>query len=145
MATKAAFISPWSDSPNQHLSTYARDLTRRQNNAKKYDVKITDNYKVTQLVACIYEADILEDSVMEKWEETVNINWANTVKHFVKEYGVVTRASERAAQRAGFESAAAFREHDRPSHPLENNPPPAAHRPSTEDYNAMTAYARALD
>ena len=66
MATKAVFVAPWSDFLNQHLSTYVRDLTRRQNNATKYDIKITNNDKVIQLVACIYEADILEDSVMEK-------------------------------------------------------------------------------
>ena len=85
MATKAAFIALWSDSPDQHLSAYTRDLTRRQNNATKYDVKITDNDKVTQLVACIYDAGILEESVMEKWEESDDRNWTNTVKHFVKE------------------------------------------------------------
>ena len=64
MATKTAFIAPWNDSPNQHLSAYARDLTRRQKNATKYHVKITDDDKVTQLVACIYEDDILEDLMM---------------------------------------------------------------------------------
>ena len=114
MATKAAFISPWSNSPDQHLSAYAQDLTRRQNNATKYDVMITDDDKVTQLVPCIYEANILKDSLMEKWEESGDRNWTNTVKHFIKEYGVVTRAAERAAQRAGYKSAAAFRENDRP-------------------------------
>ena len=143
MARISAFIAPWNDSPDQHLSTYVQDLTRRQNNATKYDVKITDNNKVTQLVACIYEADILEDSVMKKWEESGNINWANTVKHFVKEYGVVNRAVERAAQRAEFESAAALREKNRPRPPLENAPPSAAPGPSTEDYDAMTAYTKA--
>ena len=50
MATKAAFIAPWSDSPIQHISAYARDLTSQQNNATKYNVKITDDDKVTQLV-----------------------------------------------------------------------------------------------
>ena len=85
MATKAAFVDPWSDSPYQHLSAYARDLTRRKNNATKYDVKITGDDKVTQLVPFVYEVDILEDSVMEKWEESGKRKWANTVKHFVKE------------------------------------------------------------
>ena len=59
MTTKPYFVAPWSDSLNQHLSAYAQDLTRRKNNTTKYDVKITDNNKVTQLVTCIYEADIL--------------------------------------------------------------------------------------
>ena len=68
MATKAAFIALWNNSPDQHIRAYAQDLTRQQNNATKYDVKITDNNRVTQLVACIYEASILEDSVMDKWE-----------------------------------------------------------------------------
>ena len=118
MATKAAFVAPWSDSPDQHLSAYDQDLTRRKNNAKKYDVNITDDEKVTQLVACIYKADILEESVMDKREENVDRDWANTVKHFVKECGVVTRSAERAAQRAGFEPSPAFRENNRPRIPL---------------------------
>ena len=84
MTTKAAFVAPWSNSPDQHISAYARDLTRRKNNATKYDVKITNDNKVTQLVACIYEASILEDSVMEKWEESGDRSWTNTVKRFVK-------------------------------------------------------------
>ena len=142
MATKAAFVAPWSDSPDRHLSVYARDLTRRQNNATKYNVRITNNNKVMQLVACIYEADILEDLVMDKWEESGDRNWTNTVKHFVKEYGVVTRAAERAAQRAGFESATAFRKNDRPRLPLKNAPLTAAPGPSTEDYNAITEYVK---
>ena len=98
---------------------------------------------MTQLVACIYEANILKDLVMKKWEESGDRSWTTTVKHFVEEYGVVTRAAERAAQRAGYESAATFIENDRP--PLENAPRTAATGPSTEDYDTMTAYVKALE
>ena len=101
MVTKADFVDPWSNSPDQNLSAYAQDLTRRQNNVTKYDVNITDDDKVTELVACICEADIFEESVMKKWEESGNRSWTITVKHFVKEYRVVTRAAEQAAKRAG--------------------------------------------
>ena len=80
---------------------------------------------------------------MEKWDESGDRKWTNTVKHFVKEYGVATRAAERAAQPVGYESAAAFRENDRP--PLENAPLTAAPGPYTEDYDAITAYVKALD
>ena len=41
MATKAAFAAPWRDSPDQHISAYVRDITRRQNNATKYGVNIS--------------------------------------------------------------------------------------------------------
>ena len=85
MATKADFVAPWSNPPDQHLSAYARDLTRRQSNATKYNIKITGDDKVMQLVVCIYEANILEDSVMEKWEESGDRSWTTTVKEFVKE------------------------------------------------------------
>ena len=61
----------------------------------------------------------------------------------MKEYGVVTRAAERSAKRAGYKSAAAFREDDRP--PIENATRTAAPGPSTEDYDAMTAYVKALE
>ena len=98
---------------------------------------------MTQLVACIYEADILENSVIEKWEESGDRRWTKTVKRFVKEYRVVTRVAERVAQCSGYESAAAFREDDRP--PLENAPRTAAPGPYTEDYYAMMAYVKALE
>ena len=75
MSTKAAFVAPWSNSSDQNLSAYAQDLTRRQNNATKYAVNITNDDKVTQLVACIYESNILEDLVMEKWEKSGNRSW----------------------------------------------------------------------
>ena len=143
MATKASFVAPWSDSPDQRLRANAQDLTRRQNNATKYAVRITDNDKVTQLVACIYKADILKESVMEKWEKSGDRSCTTTVKYFVKMYGVVTRAAERTAQCAGYESAAAFRQDDRP--PLENAPRPTSPRLSTEDCDAMMAYVNALE
>ena len=80
---------------------------------------------------------------MEKWGECGKRSLTNTVKHFVKEYRVVTRAAEQAAQNAGYESAAAFRENYRP--PLKNAPRTAAPGPSTEDYDAMTACVKALE
>ena len=94
---------------------------------------------------CIYEAGILEYLVMEKWEEAGYRNWTNTVRHFVKEYGVVNRAAERSAQRAGFDSAAVLREHDRSSLPPKIFPPPTKTGPYTEDHNDMTAYTKALE
>ena len=145
MATKAAFIVPWSNSPDQHISTYTRDLRRRKNHAKEYDVKIINDNKFTQIVVCIYKATILEDSVMEKWEETGERNWANTIKHVAKEYGEVARTAERAAQRARFDSGAAFRENNRPRLPLENAPRPAVPIPFTEDYDAMNSYVKSLE
>ena len=63
---------------------------------------------------------------MEKWEEAVDRNWINTVKHFVKEYNVVTRVAEQAEQHDRFDLASALREHNISSIPLENAPPPAA-------------------
>ena len=82
---------------------------------------------------------------MEKWEENGDQNWTNTIKHFVKAYGFVTQASERTSQHAGLDSSAALREHDRSSLPIENTSLPAAPGPSTEDYNTMTAYVKALE
>ena len=78
-------LPPGATPPDQHLSAYTQDLTRRQSNATKYNIKITGDDKVMQLVVCIYEANILEDSVMEKWEESGDRSWTTTVKEFVKE------------------------------------------------------------
>ena len=98
---------------------------------------------MTQLVACIYKSDILEYSVMEKWDEIGDRNWTNTVKHFVKDSRVVIRVAEQETQSAGYESAAAFRENERP--PLKNAPRTATPGPSTEDYDAIKAYVKALE
>ena len=61
----------------------------------------------------------------------------------MKEYRLVTRAAERAAQCAGYESTAAFREEN--ILPLNNAPCTASLGPSTEDYDAMAAYVKALE
>ena len=90
---------PPGENPPINISAPTRKTSQGvKNNTTKYAVKITDGDKVTQLVACIYEADILENSVMEKWEKSGDRSWTKTVKHFVKEYRVVTRLAERAAQ-----------------------------------------------
>ena len=68
MAMKAAFVAPWSNSPDQYFSAYTRDLTSWKNNATKYNVKIIDEDKVTRLVAFISKDNILKDSVMDKWD-----------------------------------------------------------------------------
>ena len=82
---------------------------------------------------------------MKKCKKEGEHNCTNTVKHFVKEYGVVTRAAERSVQRAGFYLAATLWEHDRSILSPANAPPPAAPGPSPEDYNAMKEYAKALE
>ena len=57
----------------------------------------------------------------------------------------MTRAAEQAAQLAGFDLAAALREHDKSSIPPVNSPPSATPRPYTKDYNVMPEYSKALD
>ena len=56
---------------------------------------------------------------------------------------MVTRSAERATQRAGYESAAAFIENDRPH--LKNAQLTAVPGPSTEDDDVITSYVKALD
>ena len=62
------FFRPWSDSPNMNLQEFARELDKRQRNAKKQNITIDDDDKVVHLVGCAQNLELFEAEWVEKWE-----------------------------------------------------------------------------
>ena len=56
--TKVLFYTPWSDTPNTHITTFARKLNQRQVECAKNLVTITDSDKVDHFVAQMYLCNI---------------------------------------------------------------------------------------
>ena len=45
IAIKATFLAPWADTPNAHITTFARQIDRRQTECDNHGVTITDDEK----------------------------------------------------------------------------------------------------
>ena len=79
---------------------------------------------------------------MEKWEVSLDCTWSVVRNQRVAKWKMVTRASDMAAKRGGYESEAALR-----ARTTANSEAPASSDPSVsqDDYNAVAEYAAALE
>ena len=136
---KARFHAPWSDAPDQHITAYARQLDKRQRDCIRLKTTISESDKVDFFVKNMYDSGLYEAKFLEEWEAAVDQSWLATRDSFAKEYGVITRATNREAQRSGYESADALRER-RPPTPITVPKPSGA-----SEYDAMSEYAAALE
>ena len=60
VAIKAHFHAPYSDTPNSHITTFARPLDRRQIKCSNHGVSITDNNKVVHFIQEMYVCGLFE-------------------------------------------------------------------------------------
>ena len=103
------FFCPWSDSPNMNLQEFARKLDKRQRKAKKQNFTIDDNNKVVHLVGCAQDSGLFKAKWVGKWEVTLDCMWSVVRDLWVAKWKMVTRASDIAEKRGGYEFAAALR------------------------------------
>ena len=75
---KALFHNPWSDTPNSHITTFARHLELRQAKRKDNLVIITDANKVNHFVAQMYLSKIFESKLFDSWEDGIDKDWVST-------------------------------------------------------------------
>ena len=81
---KSHFLFPWSDTPEAHVTAFARQLDRRQVKCKDHGVTITNDDKVDQFVAQIYACGLSGAKFMDEWEETADNSWESTHPHFTR-------------------------------------------------------------
>ena len=136
LAGKTCFAAPWSETPNAHVTTYARQLDRRQVECGELNVTITDDDKILQFIGEMFASELFDRKFLDDWEDAEPQSWKETVAHFAEEYGKISRARERAAERAGgdYSSAAAL-----------TNPPPESIAAFTQYANAQREYTNALE
>ena len=81
---KSHFLAPWSDTPEAHVTTFARQLDRRQVECKDHGVTITNNDKIDHFVAQMYAFGLLEAKFLDNWEGTADKLWGETHPHFTQ-------------------------------------------------------------
>ena len=135
------FFRPWSDSPNMNLQDFARELDKRQRKTEKQNFTIDDNNKVVHLVGCAQVSGLFKAKWVGKWEVTLNCMWSVVRDLWVAKWKMVTRASDIAEIRGGYEFAAALR-----AGATSNPEAPASSATSVTraNYDAVAEYAAAL-
>ena len=93
-----------------NLQDFACELDKRQRKAKKQNVTIDDDDKVVHLVGCAQDLGLFEAEWVEKWEVSLDRTWSVVRDQWVAKWKIVTRASDMAAKRGGYESATALRD-----------------------------------
>ena len=137
---KALFYAPWSENPNTHITTLARQLNRRQVECATKQVTITDSDKVDHFVAQMYLCDIFESKFLDDLEEAQDKTWAAPKTLFVTQYKKEQRKLDRESKRTPYESNALFHEITALA------PQNIAHDTSDEAaYEAAIEYAQALE
>jgi hypothetical protein len=99
---------------------------------------ISESDKVDFFVKNMYDSGLYEAKFLEEWEASVDQSWKTTRDAFTKEYGVITRATNREAQRSGYESADALGKH-------QTTTPITVSKAATSEYDAMLEYVAALE
>ena len=127
---KALFYAPWSETPNTHITTFARQLDRRQVECATNQVTITDSDKVDHFVAQMYLWDIFESKFLDDWEEAQDKTWAATKPLFVTQYNKEQRKLDRESKHTPYESKA---------------PAPLSDTSDKAAYEAAIDYAQALE
>ena len=76
------------------MTTYARQLDRRQVECGKLNVTITDDDKILQFIGEMFASELLDHKFLNDWEDTEPQLWKETVAHFAEEYGKISRSHE---------------------------------------------------
>ena len=108
LAIKAHVIAPWSNTPDAHVTTFARQLERRQVECKDHGVAITEDGKVDHFVSQMYACGMFKANLLDYWEESSNKLWGATMPQFTNQYARERRKLEREQAHKNFESSAAF-------------------------------------
>ena len=65
LAIKSHFLVPWSDIPEAHVTTFARQLETHQVQCKYHGVIVTYNYKVEHFVVHMYAYGLFESKFLD--------------------------------------------------------------------------------
>ena len=86
LVTKTHFLAPWSDTPQAHVTTFARQLGWRQVECKDHGVMVTDDDNVDHFVDQMYACGLFKAKFLDNWEETVDNLWRATQPLFMWQF-----------------------------------------------------------
>ena len=90
---KAIFYALWSNSPNQHINTYARHLEQLQQDCATLRADVSNTNKFTHFVQQMYQRGLFEADFLEEWEARVDQCWDTRKSKFGDQFDIVTCAS----------------------------------------------------
>ena len=108
IAIKATFLAPWSDTPNAHITTFARQLDHRQIECNDHGVIITDDEKVVHFIQEMYTCGLFEAKFLNNGEESGDKSWTVTLTLFTQQFNKERRTLKCAHNNKNYESINAF-------------------------------------
>ena len=89
------FHAPWTETPDDHASTYAAQLDERQLECVDFDVEIPEAAKTMHYVGQMEKSGLFEPKFIDDYNDEVDKSWATTTNRFVKQYDRETRRVRR--------------------------------------------------
>ena len=134
------FHAPWSNTPNSHIITFARQLDCRQIECSDHGVSITEDDKVVHFIQEMYGCGLFEGRFLDNWEEITNKTWKATLPLFTAQFNKEQRTLERQHGAKTHENSNVFRERG-----ADGSFGRSTATNADSDYTAAMEYAAALE
>ena len=72
LSIKAHFFAPWGDTPDAHVTTFARKLDRRQIKFEDHGVAVTEYDKLEYFVSQMYACGLFEEKFLDNWTDSTD-------------------------------------------------------------------------
>ena len=126
------------------VTTFSRQLDKRQFNCKDNWVKITNDDKVEHFGAQMYACGLFEAKLLGEWEETANKLRGATHPHLTRKFNKERRKLESEKSQKNYESSAVFRK-DPHLHTFEISQGMTTATTTDSSFTSAMYYATALE
>ena len=113
MKMRTYFESPWSDTPNSHVKTFATQLDKRHLECADFTVTISNVVKTIFFVRQMDLSGLYENEFLEDYDESDDQSWETTVEVFTKKYDREIWRTKKVMGKKYHKSASALRERNR--------------------------------
>ena len=86
LAIKSHSLALCSDTPESNVTTFTRQLDRRQVECEYHGVTITDVDKVDNFMDHMYACGLFKSKFLDDLEETADKLWGETHPHFIRKF-----------------------------------------------------------
>ena len=76
------FLAPWSDTPEAHVTSFARRLDRCQVECEYHGVTVTNEDKLDHFLDQMYTCGLFKAKFLDDWEEKYDKSWGAIHPHF---------------------------------------------------------------
>ena len=105
VSIKAHFHALWSDTPNSHITTFARQIDRRQIECSNHGFTITDDDKFVHFIQKMYVCGLFEARFLDDWGKKTTKTWKVTLPLLTTKLNKERRTLEHQHRANTFESS----------------------------------------